>query len=58
MFPVGFLLSAALGGLLIHAMGQREARIRIAGPPACVCIGGVVLLALVILFFVAIFPSL
>ncbi len=57
-FPVGFLLSAALGGLLIHVSGQRDAKVRIAGPLACGCLGGLAIFGLVVFFFFAVFPSL
>ncbi len=58
-FPLGFLLSAALGGLIVHfAVKRATTLLRVVAPLGCGCLGGLVTLAGVVGFFVAIFPSL
>ena len=57
-FPLGLLWSGALAGVVIHLMHNDKPAVRIAAPFGCGCLGGLVLFALVALFFVAIFPAL
>lgn len=57
-FPIGFVLTGALGGLVVH-FGIRRATtlLRVVGPMGCGCTGGFTLLALAFLFFQYVFPS-
>ena len=58
-FPLGFSLSAALAGLIIHFAIQRATTLlRVTGPLGCGCLGGLVTLGVVFGFFVLIFPEL
>lgn len=58
-FPLGFLLSAALGGLIIHfAVKRATTLLRVVAPMGCGCLGGLITLAGVFFFFTAIFPAL
>ena len=58
-FPLGFLLSAALGGLIVHfAVKRATTLLRVVAPLGCGCLGGAVVLGGVMLFFTAIFPAL
>jgi hypothetical protein len=57
--PFGFAWSGALAAVIIR-LGFKKAGtgLRVGGPMGCGCLGGIVLLLLVLLFFAAIFPSL
>jgi hypothetical protein len=58
-FPLGFLLSAALSGLIIHfAIKRATTLLRVVAPMGCGCLGGLVTLAGAFFFFMAIFPAL
>lgn len=58
-FPLGFVLSAALGGLVVHFAVKRATRLlRTVAPMGCGCLGGFGVLALVMSFFAFIFPAL
>ena len=58
-FPLGFALAGTIGAIGIHfGMKQASTPIRVGGPVGCGCLGGLAMVALAVLFFVAIFPAL
>ena len=57
-FPAGFLWAGFWGALLFHFVTPNKRGVRVAAPFGCAFVGGVALLALIFLFFAAIFPSL
>ena len=56
-FPVGLLWSGGLVALIVHFMKSGKG-VRFGAPIGCGCLGGLLFLGLVIVFFVGIFPSL
>ena len=58
-FPLGFALAGTTGAIGIHfGMKQASNAIRMGGPVGCGCLGGLAMVAMAMLFFVAIFPAL
>lgn len=57
-FPLGLLWSGALAALVVQLSGQTRAGVRIGAPLGCGFVGGLGLLVMVALFFLAIFPAL
>ncbi len=56
--PFGALWSGAIGALIAYFAKPKSGAVRIGMPFGCGCLGGIVLLALIFVFFVAIFPAL
>jgi hypothetical protein len=56
-FPVGALWSGGLVALIVHFMKSGKG-VRFGAPIGCGCLGGIIMVALVVVFFVGIFPSL
>ena len=57
-FPVGLLWSGAIAALAVHVLKQDRPLVRYGVPAGCAFVGGIGLLILVSIFFVAIFPAL
>ncbi|MFH1437475.1 MAG: hypothetical protein ABIJ56_17345 [Pseudomonadota bacterium] len=57
--PVGVVWGGSLASVIIHlAFKKASSKVRIGAPIGCGCLGGIFLLALVFIFFQAIFPAL
>ena len=58
-FPFGFLLCAAISGVVVHAFMKRASHLlRLVAPLSCGCLGGGSLLGSVLLFFMTLWASL
>ena len=56
-FPVGLLWTGGFVALVVHFMKSGKG-VRFGAPIGCGCLGGIIMVALVVVFFTAIFPSL
>lgn len=57
--PFGFVWSGLLAASIIQiAWKKASTAVRVAGPLGCGCLGGIIMILLVIVFFTAIFPGL
>ena len=58
-FPLGFVLSAALGGLVVHIGIKRATTLlRVVAPLGCGCMGGLLMLGTVVGFVTLVLPTL
>ena len=58
-FPLGFVLSAALGGLIVHIGIKRATTLlRVVAPLGCGCMGGLLMLGAVFGFVLLVLPTL
>jgi len=57
--PLGMFWGGMLAAIIVQfAWKKASSGVRIAGPIGCGCLGGIILLVLVLLFFAVIFPAL
>jgi hypothetical protein len=57
--PFGFVWGGALAAAIIQLFWKKASTaVRVAGPIGCGCLGAIVFVGLVVVFFAAIFPSL
>ena len=57
--PFGFVWGGLLSAAIIHlAWKKASAGVRIGGPLGCGCLGAIVMIGMVVVFFTAIFPAL
>ena len=56
-FPIGVLWTGGFVALVTHFMKSGKG-VRFGAPLGCGCLGGIFMLALIVVFFVAIFPAL
>jgi hypothetical protein len=56
--PLGFLLGGALGSVPVHLLVRGSTAGRLLAPVGCGCLAGAATLALVFVFFAAVFPAL
>jgi peptidoglycan/LPS O-acetylase OafA/YrhL len=57
-FPLGFLWTGGLVALIVHFLNKGGKGARYGAPLGCGCLGGLLLVALIVAFFTAIWPSL
>ena len=58
-FPLGVVWAGCLTALAVHLFYKKGSKgVRVGVPLGCGCLGGVILFALIAVFFVAIFPAL
>jgi hypothetical protein len=56
--PVGFLWAGSLAAIIVHFVKRDNKGLRYGAPVGCGCVGAILMLLTIFVFFAAIFPAL